>query len=195
MAMEGKLLKNKWCVYRHTSPSGKIYIGITSKNPEIRWSKGVGYHKHVYFGRAIDKYGWDNIKHEILLKDVSKPEAIYAERYLIRWYKLHNLSYNITDGGDGVSGIIFSKESRDKISKALTGIKRRLETRNLLSKHFSKPVLQLDPDTEEMLHEYPSAKEASVALGHSKEGTAILNVINGRNKTAYGYKWKRKSQK
>ena len=193
--MEEKSPKNKWCVYRHTSPSGKVYIGITSKNPEIRWCKGIGYHKHIYFGRAIAKYGWDNIKHEILLKDISKSEAIYTERYLIKWYKSHNLSYNITDGGDGVSGIIFSKESRDKISTALTGIKRGSETRKLLSKHFSKPVLQLDPDTEEVLHEYPSAKEASLALGHSKEGTAILNVINGRNKTAYGYKWKRKSQK
>lgn len=25
----------KWLVYRHTSPSGKIYIGITSNAPNI----------------------------------------------------------------------------------------------------------------------------------------------------------------
>ena len=24
-------------VYRHTSPSGKIYIGITFRNPKVRW--------------------------------------------------------------------------------------------------------------------------------------------------------------
>lgn len=27
---------NKWTVYRHTSPSGKVYIGITSQNVERR---------------------------------------------------------------------------------------------------------------------------------------------------------------
>lgn len=193
MAVEGKSAKNKWCVYRHTTPSSKVYIGITSKKPETRWCKGAGYHKHIYFGRAVTKYGWDNIKHEILLDGISKSEAVYAEKYLIKWYKLHNLSYNITDGGDGISGLVFSKESREKISKALTGIKRSSKTKSILSKCFSKPVLQLDPNTEDVLAEYPSAKEASIALGHSKEGTTILNVINGRNITAYGYKWKRKS--
>ena len=29
---------NKWTVYRHISPSGKVYIGITSKeNVNKRW--------------------------------------------------------------------------------------------------------------------------------------------------------------
>lgn len=27
---------NKWCVYKHTSPSGGIYIGITKQNPIVR---------------------------------------------------------------------------------------------------------------------------------------------------------------
>lgn len=102
------------------------------------------------------------------------------------------MSYNITDGGDGISGYTFSDEAKSRISKALTGIKRSDRTRQLLSKCFSKAVLQIDLDTGEVLKEYTSAKEASLALGHSKEGTAILNVIHGRNKTAYGYKWKHK---
>lgn len=28
--------ENNYVVYRHTSPSGKVYIGITSKKPEKR---------------------------------------------------------------------------------------------------------------------------------------------------------------
>lgn len=32
-----------WTVYRHISPSGKVYIGITSKPIEKRWNKGKGY--------------------------------------------------------------------------------------------------------------------------------------------------------
>ena len=35
-------MKNNWTVYRHISPSGKVYVGITSMQPELRWSKGYG---------------------------------------------------------------------------------------------------------------------------------------------------------
>lgn len=28
---------NNYYVYKHTSPSGKCYIGITCQNPEKRW--------------------------------------------------------------------------------------------------------------------------------------------------------------
>ena len=192
---KSKEKRNNWCVYRHTSPSGKVYIGITSKNPKARWNNGMGYLRHVYFGKAIIKYGWDNIKHEIILSNISKSEAMYTEKYLIRWYKMHKISYNMTDGGEGKLGMDFSNDTRKKISQALSGIKRSSKTKSLLSKYFSIPVLQIDPITEEILCEYPSAKEASIALGHSKEGTNILNAIHGRTTTAYGYKWRQKHKK
>lgn len=63
-------------VYKHTSPSGKCYAGITSQAPECRWGndgcKYLEIHKngklkHPYFAQTILKYGWDNIKHELLL--------------------------------------------------------------------------------------------------------------------------------
>lgn len=110
-----------WCVYRHISPSGKVYIGITSQKPKLRWNEGKNYKLCTYFYRAILKYGWDNIKHEIILANISKKHAIYAEKYLIKWYKLHHISYNITDGGEGSSGIVLSEEVRHKISIANKG--------------------------------------------------------------------------
>lgn len=30
-------------VYKHTSPSGKVYIGITGREPKLRWDNGNGY--------------------------------------------------------------------------------------------------------------------------------------------------------
>ena len=33
-------MKNNYCVYKHTSPSGKSYIGITNQRPERRWRGG-----------------------------------------------------------------------------------------------------------------------------------------------------------
>lgn len=34
---------NIWTVYEHISPSNKIYVGITSRNPKHRWDNGKGY--------------------------------------------------------------------------------------------------------------------------------------------------------
>ena len=33
----------KYTVYKHTSPSGKVYIGITCRKPKYRWNNGKGY--------------------------------------------------------------------------------------------------------------------------------------------------------
>nr|DAX47865.1 MAG TPA: intron associated endonuclease [Bacteriophage sp.] len=44
-------------VYKHTSPSNKVYIGITKLNLIKRWQGGKGYINNTYFFRAILKYG------------------------------------------------------------------------------------------------------------------------------------------
>lgn len=104
----------KFCVYRHTSPSGKCYIGITCQNPIKRWGNGKGYYSKIkksgkysqpYFVHAIEKYGWDNFNHEILFTNLGELQAKLLEISLIRFYKNQDLSYNITDGGDGVLGV------------------------------------------------------------------------------------------
>lgn len=119
----------KYYIYKHTSPSGKTYIGQTV-NPRKRWEgSGTNYknknkdgsYSQPVFARAIDKYGWDNFTHEIILELDTKSETDYAEKYLIKWYKLHKISYNITDGGEGVCGIShsMSEEQRKAQSERL----------------------------------------------------------------------------
>ena len=40
-------VEKTYCVYKHTSPSGKVYIGMTCKDPpEKRWSNGNGYKRN-----------------------------------------------------------------------------------------------------------------------------------------------------
>lgn len=102
---------NKWTVYRHTSPSGKVYIGITSQNVERRWNSGKGYTLCKAFYNAILKYGWDNIKHEVLFTNLSEERA-----------KKLRISYNITDG-DGMLGYRHSEEVLVKLRKSLKGRK------------------------------------------------------------------------
>ena len=110
----------KFIVYRHTCPNNKVYIGITCNSPNRRWRKGKGYHHNNHFTNAIKKYGWDNIKHEILYKNLTKEEAEQKEIELITKYNLtdRRKGYNSSIGG-GLSslGHKVSKEARNKISQ------------------------------------------------------------------------------
>lgn len=63
-----------YTVYKHTSPNGKVYIGITKLSVERRWQEGKNYKTSNHFNNAIKKYGWDNIKHEILFTGLSRSE-------------------------------------------------------------------------------------------------------------------------
>lgn len=90
-----------YCVYKHTSPTGKVYVGITKRNPQKRWNSGRGYESNRYFFRAILKYGWDNFEHEILETKLTQAEAVAKERYYIKKYNSTDpeYGYNIEAGG------------------------------------------------------------------------------------------------
>ena len=113
-------MKN-YIVYKHTTPSNKIYIGITGISVERRWQKGRNYKNNKYFNNAILKYGWENIKHEILFTNLSKEEAEAKEIELIKLYKSNNIKYgyNIENGGNATGKL--SDETKAKISKANKG--------------------------------------------------------------------------
>ena len=121
----------KYCVYKHTSPSNKVYIGITF-NPKRRWYDGNGYlHKRKdgkynqpLFARAILKYGWDKFTHEILEDNLSKEQACELEKKYIQEYGSTNpqKGYNISFGGDILMyGKIHSEETKQLIRQ--NGIK------------------------------------------------------------------------
>ena len=113
-----------YLVYKHISPSGKVYIGITSRSATRRWNNGRGYIGSV-FHKAIEKYGWDNIKHEVLYENLSRDEAVKIERDLIKQYDSTNAKkgYNIVPGGGlGISGYKFTEEQRKKLSQSHKGV-------------------------------------------------------------------------
>lgn len=171
--MDELLVKN-YTVYRNISPCGKVYVGITRLSLRDRWGNGgCRYRRCKLFYRAIQKYGWDNIVHDIILSGVSKSEAIYTERYLIKWYKLHGISYNITDGGESTKGIHMPQGAKERISRRLKEIQ-------------GKPVLQYSMNGE-FIAEYRSASDASTILGYGK--TSVSNCASGikRENVLHGY--------
>lgn len=99
---------NDWTLYKHTTPSGKVYIGITCQKPEYRWNNGKGYMncKKSPFKSAIIRYGWENIKHEIIFNSLTEKEAKEFEKLYIKHYKSLHISLNVTEGGEGVKGVI-----------------------------------------------------------------------------------------
>lgn len=110
---------NNWCVYKHTSPKGKVYIGITQRKPTVRWGKhGEGYKSNAHFWSAIQKYGWENFTHELIATGLTVDEAGETEKKYIAEYDSANPKngYNIALGGQyGKRG----KETSENISKRM----------------------------------------------------------------------------
>ncbi len=138
-------MKNYY-IYKHTTPNGKVYIGQTCQKPENRFGKnGYRYKNCTLFYNAIQKYGWENIKHEILFEGLTQEEADNIEIKLIREYRSNerDFGYNLQDGGNNSSpsedtkrkmsewqiGKILSEETKQKISMARTGHKDSEETK------------------------------------------------------------------
>ena len=93
-----------YTVYCHTNKiNNKKYIGITCNSLNRRWQNGLGYRNNKYFYAAIQKYSWENFKHEIIKEHLSKEAAYKLEDELIKFYITTNpnYGYNIAYGGGG----------------------------------------------------------------------------------------------
>lgn len=129
-------MEKNYIVYMHIFPNQKVYIGITQQEPEKRWKNGLGYDSHqTLMKKAIKKYGWQNIEHKILYRNLTKKEACNKEIELISLYDSTNKEkgYNISQGGEGTTGVKASEESKQKNRIAHLGKKTSLETRKKIS--------------------------------------------------------------
>ena len=79
-------------VYVHTVPNGKIYIGQTNDFVR-RWNNGVGYIENRQFYKDIQKYGWNNIKHEIIASFEDREDAEKLEIALIVLLQSENAEF------------------------------------------------------------------------------------------------------
>lgn len=161
---------NKYCVYMHTFPNGKRYIGITGNPVKKRWKRGKNYRNNIYMMRAVDKYGWDNINHEVIAFELSKEEAEAKEREMIALYKSNTPEggYNITSGGECIG-----KHSEETINK-LREIRSWLEQNPEYKRHMSEshkgiaPPNKGVPMSEEQKRKISLAKRGCVGHGQKK---------------------------
>jgi len=119
------VLNFNWSVYIHINTiNNKIYIGITSKEPQKRWKRGHGYSKdQSRFFNAIKKYGWNNFYHEVVASNLTEEEAKSFEKLLILTLDAKNpdKGYNLTDGGDGCTGYRRTDEQKQESSSRMKG--------------------------------------------------------------------------
>ncbi len=112
----------------------KQYVGIT-KNPKDRWALHRCGHGSKLVFAAIRKYGQENFTFDILY-DGPVQEIQDLEITTIATLETRApLGYNLTEGGEGTSQYKpgkrqkpHSKETKQKISKSLTGKKQSPET-------------------------------------------------------------------
>ena len=127
----------KWFVYKHTNlANGKVYIGITH-DIKKRWrNNGRQYWSNHHFRKAIEKYGWDGFRHEIVYENISYEDACSREIELIAKHNACNreYGYNKSPGGDSplvihrgkdhhFYGKQLSPEHKKKLSESHSGEK------------------------------------------------------------------------
>ena len=159
----------KYCIYRHIRlDTNKIfYIGIGSlKRPYNKISR------NIYWKRITNK---TNYEIQILKSDLSLEDAIELEKILINYYGRSNnktgILCNLTDGGEGVFGMVVSKETKLKISNTLKGRKPLIESRNKMS--ISHIGNKLSKETKEKISNIMKFKHG---IGRSK---IVLDLETG----------------
>lgn len=166
---------NTWTVYKHTTPSNKVYIGITHQKPENRWLYGYGYKTNTHFYKAISKYGWKNITHEILAEGLTQDQAEDLERKLIFQYKSYDKQYGYNKA---LGGHALSEESRRKIRETR---KAKGITSWTLGKHLSEET-RAKISAAHRGKTFKMSDEAKRHISESKRGR--LNPNYGKHPSA-----------
>lgn len=205
-------------IYKITSPSGKVYIG-QSINIEKRWKK-YSIHKKVSQQQSklhysFRKYGKENHTFEII-EECSIEQLNEREIYWINKYNSVKKGLNISIGGYNFGEINLGKKhspetinkmkewwrlnkkprSQETINKIKNTKKEnpQIMDYNRIKNHINnsplkKPIYQLDLE-DNIIQEFSSINEAARDLNIRNDG--ISACLRGKQKTAYGYKWKYK---
>lgn len=173
-------MADNYTVYMHRFPNGKVYIGITNQPIKNRWRNGEGYKNQIVYS-AIQKYGWDNILHEVLFDGLTKEQAENEEMRLIALYKANKngYGYNIANGGNCAESI--SESTRKKIALANKGKTRSEETKKRMSDGIKKAYEN---------PEYVEKKRASQKAAYARE--EYKSQLSKRTKKLWESDWYRK---
>ncbi|NJO48130.1 MAG: GIY-YIG nuclease family protein [Leptolyngbyaceae cyanobacterium RM2_2_4] len=157
-------------IYKITNlVNSKIYIGQTIQLPNIRWRRHARGIDKTAISLAIQKYGKENFKFEVIEECSSLEELNFKEELLIA--KLNSLApfgYNIKRGGDNHKQ---AESTKSKIREANSG-----ENNGWFGKHTIH-----SEDTRKRISEnkigVPNPKVAAILKGRRKEDFEYLRSM------------------
>lgn len=179
--------------------NSKIYIGKTIQPYLARWDshKCNAFTKTEvsYFYNALRKYSWDGFMRIVIYQteELPKNEAdlivCEKEKFYINLFRTdnHDFGYNLTKGGEGVSGIIMSKDTREKMSESHKGEKHW--NFGNTNGSTSDAVLQFDLDFN-FIQEWPSMIEIERQLKYKANN--ISRCCANKIDTYKGFIWAKK---
>lgn len=107
--------------------TGKAYVGKTKRTLEQRWREHLQASRSgsdLLLSRALRKHGPEAFLVTVLEGCADEVELDERERWWIAKLGTHGeRGYNLTDGGDGVKGLVHTPETRARMSEARRGEK------------------------------------------------------------------------
>ena len=167
-----KEMINIYSLYKITNLlNNKNYIGVTDRNPKIRFSEHKRPSSKSFISKAIQADGVNNFSFEILLTGIADEDISDLEReYIKKYNSLLPNGYNADLGGieyhkhsDYIKQIISEKGKGNKNSK------------------YVADVLMYDKQGI-LLNRFQTAREAARYLGDESKNIGINYCLNGKQK-------------
>lgn len=140
---------------------------------------------------------------EKILKQTFKQRYFYVslvQNGIKKDYRVHRLVYMAFKGlipeGMTIDHIDGNTKNNNISNLRCVSLSENCQNPNTICKKYKK-VLQIDKNTNKVLHIYASIKEAMISLGFnysSSMASHIGDVCNNKRNTCYGYKWKWKKE-
>ena len=151
-------------IYIAWFPNGKGYAGQTTlsleKRKRLHYAAAFKSTCPFLLYKAMRRYGWDSILWQVLIDDVPEHQLDDYEIRLIRLFGFHGPNgYNLTDGGHGARGYVFTEEDKAKVRAGKRGSRYSPEARARLS--ASRQISQKSPEFREKQRVSHLGKRAS----------------------------------
>lgn len=152
-------------VYKTIFPDGKIYIGQTVRDINLKY---FGSGKIVL--NAIKKYGYKNLKREILKFCNNQNELDKFEKvFIIKFNSTDlNIGYNLDRGSFGQGRV--SQISRTKMSISKTGIKLSEETKIKMSISASNRNEEWNKNHSDFMKTFRHTNESKNKIANKHRG-------------------------
>lgn len=165
--------KDNYKIYVHINKTnGKMYVGQTKQEPNLRWRDGLGYRDSPYFWKAINKYGWDGFEHIILFEGLSQDESNIIEIELIKKYNTNNelYGYNLASGGNSP---VMNEMARKHCSENHANIKG--SNNPMYGKHHSEETKEKIRKTKEKYVGENATRYGAILSDETKRKISMAN--------------------